>query len=137
MNWNFLNDSLSTLLILVPTKKRGSPLHLLMKGFFHNYYVNPYEKCFDKSRLLQNQRKNIILIKQITVVFSFFFMMSIFLLLEGIISLRIMLAWYILKITTVGPSSSVFNLQEWQLADALGKGVKQILGDISYYQLLN
>lgn len=42
-----------------------------------------------------------------------------------------MLALYILKIATVGPSSSMFSLQKWQLADALGKGVKQILGDIS------
>lgn len=108
-----------------------------MKVFFHNYYVNPYEKSFDKSRLLQNQRNNLILIKQITVVFSFF-IISIFLLLERTISLRIMLASYILKITTVGPFSTVFNLYERQLADALGKGVKQILGHISCtYQLLN
>lgn len=41
-----------------------------MKVFFRNYYVNPYEKSFDKSNLLQNQRNNLILIKQITVVLS-------------------------------------------------------------------
>lgn len=43
-----------------------------MKVFFHNYYVNPYEKGFDKSKLLQNQSNNLILIKQITV-FLFFY----------------------------------------------------------------
>lgn len=58
-------------------------------------------------------------------------MISIFLLLAGRFFLRIMPALYILKITTVGPSSSMFSLQKRQLADALGKGVKQILGDIS------
>lgn len=66
-------------------------------------------------------------------------MISIFLLLEWVISLRIMLASYYKNKQSISPSNSAFNLQEWQLADALGKAVRNKANTARlpvHYQLL-
>lgn len=82
-----------------------------MKVVFHNnYYVNPYEKSFDKSRLRQNQWNNLKLTKGNTAVKIFLFY-DFYLPTTGRDNFfKNNACSCILKITTVGPSSSVFDL---------------------------